>query len=72
MSSDNQIKVLVATSQSGRAEGLEAAAKILLELVDHSTRVVGTNTLRDLTQQFNEVAADLRKQSSEALRPFNQ
>ena len=55
--SDQHVIALVAASDMGKAAGLEAGAKVLMELASHNRRVVGTGEL---------------KIASAALRPLTQ
>lgn len=52
--------ILDATAEFGKASGLEAAAKIMLEMANHNGRVVGTNELRDTAKQIQQIAAEIR------------
>lgn len=54
-------QLLKAVADRGQAAGLEAAAKILTEMVACHNRVVGTNTIRDLVTAMNEKAASIRQ-----------
>lgn len=68
--SDADAIVLVATSDLGKAAGLEAAAKVMLGLADHKRRVVGTNELKATAAILQKHAAELRDAANAALRPY--
>lgn len=71
MSSPHAI-VAMATANMGQASGLEAGAKVLLELANHNRRVVGTGELKVAAAALQEAAAKLRADAKKALRPFTQ
>jgi len=56
-------EAVTAARDMGKAEGLEAAGRLILSLVLSSTRVVGTDALKEAVAGMNEVAADLRKRA---------
>jgi len=61
----NRRRALLAARYDGKAEGLEVAAKAILAIVDVSTRVVGTNTLRELASALRDAASDAKDRSTD-------
>lgn len=56
---------LLAERMEGKAAGLEDAASVILGIVEKSTRVVGTNTLRKLAKALKESASHLRDRATD-------
>lgn len=56
-----------AVSEQGYANGLKAASIMLDKMADAHTRVVGTNTVREVAAALREKAAELRRSSSEQI-----
>lgn len=65
-------QLLNAIADHGRAAGLEAAAAVLIEMANAHTRVVGTNTVKDVARAFTEKATHLREQAKVALKRLEQ
>lgn len=53
-------RLLAAVANRGKASGLTAAAKALEHLAASHTRVVGTNTVKEMSALLHEKAAALR------------
>lgn len=54
-------RLIAAVADKGKANGLEAAAKIFEALADHRRRVVGTGELKMAAASLRESAAEIRK-----------
>jgi hypothetical protein len=65
MTRDEARRALVkAAGDQGYANGLDGAAKVLRTVADNSTRVVGTNTLKDLAEAMERKANRIRAAAS--------
>lgn len=60
-------RLLKAVASRGQANGIEAAAHVLVKLIDEHMRVVGTNTLRDVVAALREKATEIRKDADAAI-----
>ncbi len=65
-------KLIEAVGDHGKAAGLEAAVKVLMKMVDHKRRVVGTNEIKDAASVLAEIAAELRRGAAAAIKALEQ
>lgn len=68
---EDQKKVLQAAADLGRANGIEACAKIIAELANHRGRVVGTNDLRAVAADLRLRADALRSEAKDTLNFYS-
>lgn len=47
----------------GRAHGLRQAARVMRAMAEEATRVVGTNKIKDVARQFEEIAAQIEERN---------
>ena len=67
----DQRRVLQAAADLGRANGIEAAAKLLATLADHKRRVVGTNEIRELVAALTDKADAMRTEAKGTLQLYS-
>lgn len=72
MDRDHKRELLRALADHGRASGMEAAAEVILEIVRSHTRVVGTNTLRDVAAALKEKAKTTRESAGAVIAHLGQ
>jgi len=60
-------RLLKAVANRGQANGIEAAAHVIVKVIEEHMRVVGTNTLRDVVAVLREKAAAIRKDADAAI-----
>lgn len=72
MDRDHKRELLRALADQGRASGMEAAAEVILEIAKSHTRVVGTNTLRDVAAALKEKAKATRESAGAVIAHLGQ
>lgn len=59
--------LIKAVSEQGYANGLKAASIMLDKMADAHTRVVGTNSVRDLAAALRDKSVELRRTATDAI-----
>lgn len=65
-------QLIKATADRGYANGLKAAAVLIEKLVEMHTRVVGTNTLRDIASILRENSQEMHAKADASFKELLQ